>query len=336
MSTVPNAAVFTIETENAADAEFASVPTTPEQSGGGGTHGVWKYLLGALLVTKVDNSAALMLANGLRSCCFTFSTLIIMVDIVMFSASTIVGNGFSKLSENPGIGPTEQGLYYTGACNAYALFFEYQVFRAIVPMFLHATIWQLLTSVAALHTIVRVVEYNKHRFVAIAVFFMGGTLGVALGTAYSITESVTAGMSGISAVIALYITMALDYPKKPVGNHQKSAHDQRPASDQKTVREQIQVILPGVLAIALIFSLSVSPHTTALVNLPSSVFGMSVGFVLSRVSWIKTNLSTRARNVIAWTVITLMWILVMCSSYGILGLIIATQHRAPNSSTGSQ
>lgn len=135
------------------------------------------------------------------NCLSSFTLWLFVVQVAMFIASCAVG-GFAPLRVNPLLGPCPAGLFYCGAMNPYLAVKEWQLYRFVVPVFLHGGVIHLaLNAFGEL----RFGLYFERRtgLVRTLLLYLLGTIGGCL-------LSALIQKPGQSAIFAVFLDRLLD------------------------------------------------------------------------------------------------------------------------------
>jgi membrane associated rhomboid family serine protease len=164
--------------------------------------------------------APFMLKNGFRQVLSDLlkstrmiTTWLIIMEILVFIAEVVAGNGFDTLTSNPFLGPTDTGRYYTGGSCSSCIADGNQYFRVFTPLLLHSNIAQLLINVFAQRSILTRIEHNW-RVMAVVFYVAGGCMSTMVANAFTSSAHLATATSGTTGMLAYYICI-LVYRAEP-------------------------------------------------------------------------------------------------------------------------
>eukprot|EP01116_Phalansterium_solitarium_P004387 TRINITY_DN15396_c0_g1_i1.p2 TRINITY_DN15396_c0_g1~~TRINITY_DN15396_c0_g1_i1.p2 ORF type:complete len:334 (-),score=104.39 TRINITY_DN15396_c0_g1_i1:317-1318(-) len=129
-----------------------------------------------------------------RRMCASFSFVVSMIQVIMLIVELSLG-GVVSTNENPSIGPGGSTLDYLGAKNAYKMQHDYQIWRFVVPLFLHAGFVHLFFNLYAQirFGLPQERKWGIVRFIAL--YFISGIGGVLMSCLLS-PGTLSVGSSG--------------------------------------------------------------------------------------------------------------------------------------------
>ncbi|KAH3742843.1 membrane protein [Pelomyxa schiedti] len=133
---------------------------------------------------------------------------LIFIQLVLFIVSLSL-DGFASVKNNPQLGPPAESLVKLGAKYAWAMRYEYQVFRFITPVFLHAGIFHLLGNLYSEFKLCVLLEKRWGVFHFSFIYIVSG-LGATVFSCMLNPNSVSVGASGaLMGIMGAYLVEIL-------------------------------------------------------------------------------------------------------------------------------
>ncbi|ELP95215.1 hypothetical protein EIN_430110 [Entamoeba invadens IP1] len=147
-------------------------------------------------------------ANSHRYCLFIFSACFILsfIQFVMLIVEISL-QGFEKPSINWMLGPTSDAMDILGAKDAKKMKEQYELWRLITPIFLHAGIIHLVCNLSMQLRLGMIIERRMNTLRFLIVYFVGGIIGNCFSVMIFPT---TQGVGASGALLAVFGGFLID------------------------------------------------------------------------------------------------------------------------------
>mmetsp|Transcript_7740 Transcript_7740/g.11493 ORF Transcript_7740/g.11493 Transcript_7740/m.11493 type:complete len:347 (-) Transcript_7740:2481-3521(-) len=194
---------------------------------------------------------------------FFLSTIvwISIIQIIYFIVSCSIG-GFASPSDNPMLGPSSDTLLKLGAKYVYGICHRYEIYRLVVPIFMHAGILHIATNLIAQYFLGLGYERQWTFLRFLPIYFVSG-IGGNLLSCVALPDNISVGASG--AIMGLF--------GAKIGNiicrFSKISH-----------LEKISYFISMSIFLVVMFAMSFFPNVDWAGHLGGLLCGLLMGFLL--------------------------------------------------------